>query len=462
MKANVKGQDLEIVELRIQMHTNMDTQVELTADIIDNKKVSGKYPFLCTNYNYSDSILTQKTQNEIFDIFFNRTNFYNFILASKIKKSQNPEKKYDSDIVKSNIVKMLNAIFKISFPINDNVILMDPENIDIIDIVKNLFKNNKYTYLKLNKPSTVTQVIWLNTISSNPYYYKIYKKNKDYYRNALEYAEDISGVNIKSTDVEKILTDGEKIIFYRNLFKNAEDGENIPPNNLKLKEEWILYLLVSNLKKNTKEYNDFIKKYVEKFINYSEDRRPYYNISPQQYERQFYESVPEIKFYQEYISDMVELLPPKRISLDTSIYSALKTAKDASDFNNFIKLYTEKPEKYCDLIKLDNGAYEIHLGVAVVGGKVNKTNYKFFCNYNSHRLGNNLNYLIRDVEEESEQIRLYGYIDLENVNDNNEYIGVVNSNIKRKGTEKEITKGGNKTRKRRKKNKASLNTYGFL
>lgn len=126
MKANVKGQDLEIMELRIQMHTNMDTQVELTADIIDNKKVSGKYPFLCTNYNYSDSILTQKTQNEIFDIFFNRTNFYNFILASKIKKSQNPEKKYDSDIVKSNIVKMLNAIFKISFPINDNVILMDP------------------------------------------------------------------------------------------------------------------------------------------------------------------------------------------------------------------------------------------------------------------------------------------------------------------------------------------------
>ena len=54
MKANVKGQDLEIMELRIQMHTNMDTQVELTADIIDNKKVSGKYPFLCTNYNYSD------------------------------------------------------------------------------------------------------------------------------------------------------------------------------------------------------------------------------------------------------------------------------------------------------------------------------------------------------------------------------------------------------------------------
>ena len=34
------AQDLEIVELRIQMHTNMDTQVELTADQIDNKKVS--------------------------------------------------------------------------------------------------------------------------------------------------------------------------------------------------------------------------------------------------------------------------------------------------------------------------------------------------------------------------------------------------------------------------------------
>ena len=53
------------------------------------------------------------------------------------------------------------------------------------------------------------------------------------------------------------------------------------------------------------------------------------------------------------------------------------------------------------------------MGVAVVGGKVTKTNSKFFCNYNSHRLGNDLNYLIRDVEENgySATGRKYGVSD---------------------------------------------------
>ena len=147
--------------------------------------------------------------------------------------------------------------------------------------------------------------------------------------------------------------------------------------------------------------------------------------------------------------------------------STLKNAKDNNNFTDFIDLYTgTKKDDYCDLIRLDNGAYEIHLGVAVVGGKVNKTNSKFFCNYNSHRLGNDLNYLIRDVEEESEKIRLYGYIDLENVKDANEYVGVINSSIKKKDTENDENaknpnygrfNGGKQTRKRQYKNNKSRN-----
>jgi len=428
------AQDLEIVELRIQMHTNMDTQVELTADQIDNKKVSGKYPFLCTNFKYSDAILKQKTQNEIFDIFFNRQKFYNFILASKLKKNQTTKKRYDNDIVKTNIIQMLNALFQISFPIKDHVSLMDSEKIEIMDIVKNLFKTDKYTYLRLNKPSTVTQVIWLNTVLSNPIYYRIYKKYKDYTKNP----DDRYNKNIKI--------------------------------NLKNKEEWILHFLVSNYKKNTKEYNEFIKYYVQTFIN-PDSNRQYYPYNNQDPERQFYESVPEIKFYQKYMTDIVELLPPKRISLDKTIATALKQVKDNNDFTDFIRLYTiTKKDDYCDLIRLDNGAYEIHLGVAVVGGKVTKTNSKFFCNYNSHRLGNDLNYLIRDVEEEAEKIRLYGYIDLENVKDTNEYVGVINSSVTKKDTTNEENAkkmnygnidrrwyGGKKTRKQRYYNKKTRN-----
>ena len=454
-------QDLEIVELRIQMHTNMDTQVELTADQIDNKKVSGKYPFLCTNFEYSDAILKQKTQNEIFDIFFNRQKFYNFILASKLKKNQTAVKRYDTKIVKTNIIQMLNALFQISFPIKDHVSLMESKNIEIMDIIKNLFKTDKYTYLRLNKPSTVTQVIWLNTVSSNPIYYRVYKKNKDYDKKITDYAENVNTITAK-----KIINKKEKHPF---TILNPDDKYNKSIKiNLKNKEEWILHFLVSNYKKNTKEYNEFIKYYVQTFINPDSNSRYYqYQYNNQDPERQFYESVPEIKFYQKYMTDIVELLPPKRISLDKTIATALKKVKDDNDFTDFIKLYTvTKKNDYCDLIRLDNGAYEIHLGVAVVGGKVTKTNSKFFCNYNSHRLGNDLNYLIRDIEDEGEKIRLYGYIDLENVKDTNEYIGVINSSIKKKDTTNEENAkkmnyenidrrwyGGKKTRKQRYQNK---------
>jgi hypothetical protein len=213
--------------------------------------------------------------------------------------------------------------------------------------------------------------------------------------------------------------------------------------------------LISNYRKNTKEYNDFIKKYVITFIN-SDSINRYSGNSQEQYEKQFYESVPEIKFYQTYMSEIVELLPPKRISLDPVLAKAFKIAKESNNFADFINLYTgSNKDNYCDLIRLDDGKYEIHLGIAVVGGKVSKTNYKFFCNYNSHRLGNDLNYLIRhrlgndEANEETDKIRLYSYIDLENVKNTTEYLGVVNSSVKR---EKEKGVRGGKTRKNRKKN----------
>jgi hypothetical protein len=326
----------------------------------------------------------------------------------------------------------------------------------LFEIGKNiLFKTNKYTYLNLNKPSTVTQVIWLNTISSNPIYYEINKKVKKYYKDVLDSVENISSNEIKkilNSDVEDII----KISRIQDIIKKIYVTS-------KNKEEWILYFLVSNLKKNTREYNEFIQTYISEFINSKQEIRYSYrnNNSSEQNERQFFESVPEIKFYQKYMSEMVELLPPKRTTMkkkegdnkknkEIDIADTLKTAKDNNDFSEFTKLYSDNKDAYCELIRLEDGKYEIHLGVAVVGGKVTNTNYRFLCNYNSHRLGNDLNYLIKDTEENSDKIRLYSYVDLENVKDTTEYVGVVNSSIKR---EKEVKRtGGSKTRNYRKNN----------
>jgi len=463
--------DLEIVEFKIEMHTNMDTEVELTADKIANKSINGKYPFLCTNCRYSKDILKNKTQNDVFDIFFNRQKFNTFVLASKLKKNQSITGRYYSSIVRENIIIMLNSLFPISFPVSDTVTLKDGNATDIFEMGKNiLFKTNKYTYLNLNKPSTVTQVIWLNTISSNPIYYEINKLVKKYYKDVLDSVENISSEPIKQilnsndedmTKIYNIRTKIQKI--YVDQSKTTDDTiKKIKDDTIKKnKEEWILYFLVSNLKKNTKEYNEFIQKYIAEFINSKQDniRYRYNSNSSEQNERQFFESVPEIKFYQKYMSEIIELLPPKRTTMKKKeekkeekkdIADALKKAKDTNDFSDFIKLYNENKDQYCELIRLEDGKYEIHLGVAVVGGKVTSTNYRFLCNYNSHRLGNDLNYLIKDTEENADKIRLYSYVDLENVKDTTEYVGVVNSSIKR---EKEVKRtGGNKTRKRRKNN----------
>ena len=222
-----------------------------------------------------------------------------------------------------------------------------------------------------------------------------------------------------------------------------------------------MYFLVSNFKQKTKEYNEFIKNYIKKFINSEQNYNRYYGDNSQQNEKQFFESVPEIGFYQKYMSEIVELLPPKRVTVKkkigqkeeeedkNDIANALKNVKQTNDFTDFNRIYAENKDAPCQLFRLENGAYEIHLGVAVVGGKVDKTNLKFLCNYNSHRLGNDFNFLIKNTGEDDDKVRLSSYIDLENVKDTTEYIGVINSSIKK--TVKK--KGGRNKRTRNKRNK---------
>jgi hypothetical protein len=515
------AQDLEIVELKIKMHTNKDTIEELTADKFKtDKPVSGKYPFLCTNYRYSKELLNYKTLSERVSLFFNRTQFYNFITASKIKKKQkfisannvdntvfekkiqetmddsefykglknlksvilkisklklnkqniienlvekpktpignedefvkylsnlSKKKEINNAIVKENITIMLNALFPISFPIQDQVTLMDDTNLDLMNMIKRTFKTREYVYLNIGKVSTVIQVIWLNTISSNPTYYQLYQKIKKYYKIIFNFIDEnitdkyIQNIVDSSSDDDS--TKLKKIKTYLNtrFIVSSVIVDTLPDKNLCI----LFFLLFNN--DEQKLYNQFIQKFVKQFV--INDTTSRYGNSDQYYRTEFFnylkKTIPEIEIHETYIKEIVEYLPPKRVSTDKNLKNSLV---NKNDFSRFFELFEKDGKNYSGIDKIGNGVYEIQIGIALVGGKITTTNYTFLCNYNSHRLGKNLNYLIKNTEEDSQNVQLYNYIDLENVKDTTEYIGVVNSKFK---TQKN-NKGGYRRRNKKK------------
>ena len=137
MNNKIKTTNLEIVELKIVLHTNKDSVIDLTTNlfVFDKKTLNGnKNPYLCTNLRYSKDLLNNKTLFERVETFFNRKKFNDFLLASKLKKSQEIKNQKNDNtknqIIKENILIMLKAIFPISFPIKDEVINMHEKNID--------------------------------------------------------------------------------------------------------------------------------------------------------------------------------------------------------------------------------------------------------------------------------------------------------------------------------------------
>lgn len=520
------AQDLEIVELKIQMHTNKDTIEELTADKFKtDKPVSGKYPFLCTNYRYSKDLLNYKTLSERVSLFFDRIQFYNFITASKIKKKQkfitannvddtvfekkiqetmndsefykgpkdlndlksvmlkisklnkqniidnldekpnsaiddennfvkylsklSKKKEINNAIVKENITIMLNALFPISFPIQDQVTLMDETNLDLMNMIKRIFKTNEYAYLNIGKVSTVIQVIWLNTISSNPTYYQLYQKIKKYYKMIFNYIdENITEKNIQ--DFVSSSDDDSKKLINIKTFLNTIIGYNSKYSKYKLTDKniCILYFLLFD-DDEQKLYNQFIKDFVKEFINNTSSHYGHY--SDQYYRTEFFDylkkTTPEIEIRETYNKEIVEYLPPKRVSTDKKLKNSLV---NKNNFSEFFELFEKYGKNYSGIDKIGNGVYEIQIGIALVGGKITTTNYTFLCNYNSHRLGKNLNYLIKNTKEDSQNVQLYNYIDLENVKDTTEYIGVVNSKFKTQKNNKEGNKGGYRRRNKKK------------
>jgi hypothetical protein len=186
--------NIEIEPLNIVMKTNKDSQVNLTAKLFvfdDNKQVSGDYPFLCTNVEYDRGYLDRKlTFFEKVQVFFSESEFEKFILEPKRDIIIDDNIKHET--INKNIMLMLETFFPISFPIKDDVTTIFKSNslFDFGKMLNKVFRESQHVYLNIDHPSTVTQVIWLDTVSSNPVYVQLYELMKKYKRNLISYVLD--------------------------------------------------------------------------------------------------------------------------------------------------------------------------------------------------------------------------------------------------------------------------------
>ena len=487
-------QILDIVKLKIVLNTNKNTKVDLTSKlfIFDNQKVSGEYPFLCTNVEYSNSFLKNKTVYERVETFFNRQKFDEFVISSNQKKNKMVDVEAEKEKLKiseKNIMIMLNAIFPISFPIEDQVdrISEQTANFNFSKMFDNILKNKEYVYLNINKPSTVIQVKWLDTLQVNPIYYKINKLIETYHNFLKDYIIDAASKLLifrskleeenhdeenhdeenhdeENHDEEKELDKISKgIVEYTNKSSSISDlSKIIKEIDYKLfvskdvkeivycKIIWKLYFLFSDFKEKSEAYNAFVNEYVEKIINYNKKE----NINQKQYivnsqtneqinesnERQFNNDIKGLQFYFNFKKDISEFLPPKRRSISPETRALFQD--DKLNIDDFEKAFTRDSPMVASIDKLidENNkiTYEIQLGIALVGGKITTTNSKFWCDYNSNKLGNDLNFLT--INPDFDGIRLYNYIDLEDTSKTDNYNNIVNAttidNTKSGGTRK--------------------------
>jgi len=576
--------DPDIVKLNVVLHTNKDTnsKISLTAKLFTFDKsqtLTGEYPFLCTNVEYNADYFTDKPTFEKVQIFFNRKEFDRLVALSgaplkdhKIKEGDlvevtkitegnvnRPGKvarnngddtysieysdgKYDAkvqkdnirlidshgnanDIVRNNILLMLNIMFPISFPVNDNVssLLNRSKQFDFMSLFKTIVSSGEYAYLNIDKPSTVIQMVWLDTITSNPVYVELYEAFKNYKKKLSEYAL----VKIKRADPSNIISIQKELTkFYKDyiytykstekrkhkkeyeafdrLFKEStrvknlneqiellkkmtkqfvvydqqnklteldeiakklnvdEDADKkkleklinqykagtLDENEFKKELEeyqnrssstwWKMYFMLSRFKKNTSDYNEFIEKYVNRFVISNDNEMQYwaYNNSRSAIEAKFLKSTSDLEFYFNFLKKIEQFIPSYRKSLSMDISPLLgdEDNRYAINIDDYLRLYKDKKKNAdasIDVIRpskktrsenevddTKNDYYEIHVGVAIVGGKIDAST-DVWCYYNSIKLANDFSTIYDSIKLESikqeaiDTLSLYPYVDLE-------------------------------------------------
>ncbi len=414
-------------------------------------------------------------------------------------------KSKNNELINKNIYIMLNAMFPVSFPVDSQVESLCPElnNLPSESLYLKITKPYQNTYLTIdNKPTTVTRVVWLNVMYHNPVYKQLYTKVKTYYEKmfayCIKYFADVYK-NPDKTYQDEIYQDDfvtETDIGYWEASDETligdVDGINAFVKQLHLNDDksihsiyrfsdstktwstiWKLYYMFKGLKPKTREYNEFMEKYVELFINVKSSEliklekllenkqtelknattaniskikdeidkieseiRYQKRISNRSFaseeqrqesnEKRFKESVQnELAFHFDYMKEVAEFTPLKRQSLNNATSGLFKD--NMLDAQAYTEAFTE--EEYCTAVdKIDDGKlYEIQLGISIVGGKVTEsysnegiinkllalfTPSKLSCKFNSNKLTKD----IRDYTNfitDRQAYPAYPYLDLE-------------------------------------------------
>lgn len=400
---------------------------------------------------------------------------------NKLVKSKN------NDLINKNIYIMLNAMFPVSFPVDSQVESLCPElsNLPSESLYIKLTKPYQNTHLTIDsKPTTVTRVVWLNVMYHNPVYKQLYTKVKTYYEKMFAYCikyfvdvykntpdEIYHDAFATETDIGNWKTSDETLI-------DDVDGVNAFVKQLHLNDDksiysiyrfgdsiktwstvWKLYYMFKGLKPKTREYNEFMEKYVELFINVKStelikleksletkqnelkkattnaniikikdeidkiesDIRYQKRISNRSFgseeqrqesnEKRFKESVQnELVFHFDYMKEVAEFTPLKRQSLNDSTSGLFKD--NMLDAQRYTEAFTE--EEYCTAVdKIDDGKlYEIQLGVSIVGGKITESSTKLSCKFSSNKLTKYIKDYTNGITDR-QAYPAYPYLDLE-------------------------------------------------
>ena len=186
--------NIDIVNLNIVLYTNKDSKVNLKSSLFvfdDGQTIKGgDSVLLCTNVNYNTDYFVDKTLFEKVQTFFSQAEFKKFVLSSNDLLVTNADQVRKT--TRENIFIMLKTLFPISFPIKDDVIRMSDDNalFDFESIFQKVFRRSEYVYLNIDHVCTVTQVIWLDTVSSNPVYVQLDELMKKYKKNLISYVLD--------------------------------------------------------------------------------------------------------------------------------------------------------------------------------------------------------------------------------------------------------------------------------
>ncbi len=514
--------EIEYYKLRIMINTNNNKQIELKPEMfIFDSPVSGDGPYVCSNINYSKSSLMLLPHRDQVDIFMNETRFKEFCITSKGKKGIETTKDADkrTNIMNNNVIIMLNALFPVSFPISDTTeSLCSMSNMPTDSLYLKLTKPAGYTYLNIGETTTVTRVVWLNVMHHHPAYIKLYNIVKKYYKRMHTYILDVLSEEYKQDtnnapppgnngnsinnimdklnigewqDNNYINNVNETIKFIKELSLDEDDENSIDTYDNE-NVMWKLYYMFKGLRKNTQEYNDFMEKYVEKFINVKDkelirleeekekleeqiktnptdkriqariddldnkisdrkNRRYSANITDEQRqasnEKRFNDSVQkELQFHFDYIKELTEYMPLKRESIslinDTTGIDRRLFKDNILNVAQFVNAMMNADSSFCTTVdKMEDGKYyEIQVAIGLVGGKVTADNAKqLSCNFNSYKMAKQ----IKDYADGSKAYPMYPYVDLKD-------------SIQKLANP--VKKGGKYTRKQKKKRVRSRKT----